>query len=171
MFGSGVRPLRFEEALFEASAGWLAGAAGGALVDLSGSTLRQIREESAPRRGISGVVAQKVEIELSSAERTELERLARSETKPFREVQRARMILYSARGDTDAEIAERLDCTPECVGKWRRRFGEHRLAGLADRQRAGRPRRFPPAAGRRGQGARLRAAGHQRPAAVALHAH
>jgi hypothetical protein len=54
------------------------------------------------------------------------------------------MILYSAKDLTDAEIAERLDCTPECVGKWRRRFCEHRLAGLADGQRAGRPRRFPP---------------------------
>lgn len=116
-------------------------------------------------------MALKVWIELSDEERGALERIARSETKPFREVQRARMILYAARGDTDAEIAERLDCTPECVGKWRRRFGEQRLAGLADKQRAGRPRRFPPGAGRRGQGDRLRAAGHPRPAAFPLHAH
>src|SRR5680860_1823134 len=58
---------------------------------------------------------QKIEIELSSEERTELQRLARSETRPFREVQRARMILYSADGLIDARIAERLDCTPECV--------------------------------------------------------
>jgi hypothetical protein len=116
-------------------------------------------------------VARKVRIELSGDERDELERIGRSETKPFREVQRARMILFSARGDTDAEIAERLDCTPECVGKWRRRFGEHRLAGLADWRRAGRPRRFPPAAGRRGQGDRVRAAGRPRPAAFPLHAH
>ena len=87
---------------------------------------------------------QKIEIELSSEERAELERLARSETKPFREVQRARIVLYSARGDTDAEIAERLDCTPECVGKWRRRFGEHRLTGLADRATRGTPAPFSP---------------------------
>lgn len=89
-------------------------------------------------------MARKIEIELSEEERSELERLARSETRPFREVQRARMILYSAGGETDGWIAERLDCTPECVGKWRRRFGSGRLEGLTDLKRAGRPRRSPP---------------------------
>lgn len=110
-------------------------------------------------------VPQKIEIELSSEERDELQHLARSETRPFREVQRARMILYSAAGETDGRIADRLDCTPECVGKWRRRFSGQRLEGLTDRARAGRPRRFPPGAGRRGQGDRLRAAGGLRAAA------
>ncbi len=81
---------------------------------------------------------------MSEEERGELERIARSETRPFREVQRARMILYSAAGETDGWIAERLDCTPECVGKWRRRFGAARIEGLTDLKRAGRPRRFPP---------------------------
>jgi hypothetical protein len=113
-------------------------------------------------------VPQKVEIELSGEEREELRRLARSETRPFREVQRARMIIYSGEGMTDGEIADRLDCTPECVGKWRRRFAAGRLEGLTDLKRAGRPRRFPPGAGRRGQGDRLRVAGHARPAALAL---
>jgi hypothetical protein len=116
-------------------------------------------------------VERKGRIELSGEERGALARIARSETKPFREVQRARMILYSARGDTDAVIADRLDCTPECVGKWRRRFAEQRLEGLSDRQRAGRPRRFPPGAGRRGHGEGLRAAHRPRPAGFPLHAH
>jgi hypothetical protein len=116
-------------------------------------------------------VPQKLEIELSSEEQKELRRLARSETRPFREVQRARMIIYSAEGMTDGEIAERLDCTPECVGKWRRRFAVDRLGGLTDLKRAGRPRRFPPGAGRRGEGDRLRAAGDARPAALALLPH
>lgn len=102
-------------------------------------------------------MAQKVEIELNDIERAALKRLARSETRPFREVQRARMILYSSAGETDIEIAGRLDCTPECVGKWRRRFGSHRLDGLRDQQRTGRPRRFPPGADSRGQSDRLRA--------------
>jgi Homeodomain-like domain len=114
---------------------------------------------------------QKVEIELSVEEREQLRRLARSETRPFREVQRARMILYSVEGMTDGEIADRLDCTPECVGRWRRRFAAGRLEGLTDLKRAGRPRRFPPGAGRRGEGDRLRAAGHPRPAALALLPH
>ena len=37
------------------------------------------------------------------------------------------------------------------VGRWRRRFCQRRLAGLRDSERAGRPRRFPPSADRRGQ--------------------
>lgn len=109
-------------------------------------------------------------IELSADERSELERRAGTPTLPWREVQRARLILYAAEGMQDKEIAARLDCHPEIVSKWRRRFCEQRLDGLRDKPRAGRPRRFPPGAGRRGQGGRLRAAGHPRPAAVALHA-
>ncbi len=33
---------------------------------------------------------------------------------------------------------------PELVGRWRKRFYAERVDGLADRTRAGRPRRFPP---------------------------
>jgi Helix-turn-helix domain len=109
-------------------------------------------------------------IELSGEERAELEQVARAEKRPWREVQRARIVLYAAEGRADTEIAACLDTTAGIVGKWRRRFFAERLAGLADKPRAGRPRRFPPAAGRRGQGDRLRAAGHPRPAALALHA-
>lgn len=54
------------------------------------------------------------------------------------------MMLYAAEGMQDIDIASRLDCHPEVVSKWRRRFCEDRLEGLQDKQRAGRPRRFPP---------------------------
>jgi transposase-like protein len=107
-------------------------------------------------------------IELAEEERTELERRAREVTAPWREVQRARMILYSAEGIADTEIAARLDCHPEIVSRWRRRFCERRIDGLQDKPRTGRPRRFPPGAGRRSESARLRAAGDARVAAVAL---
>jgi len=107
-------------------------------------------------------------IEFNDEECVELERRARSPTLAWRDVQRARIILYAAEGLQDKEIAARLDCTAEIVSKWRRRFCEQRLEGLQDRPRAGRPRRFPPGAGRRGQGDRLRAAGRARPAALAL---
>ena len=83
-------------------------------------------------------------IELSEQERCELERVGRSETMAFRDVQRARIVLYAAEGLHDTEIAARLDTTAGIVGKWRRRFAEQRLDGLKDKQRAGRPRRFPP---------------------------
>ena len=53
--------------------------------------------------------------------------------------------------------------SPGLVGRWRRRFrASERLDGLKDKPRAGRPRRFPPGASRRGEGARLRAAGQPR---------
>ena len=69
------------------------------------------------------------------------------------------------RGCRTRRSRRRLDTTAGIVGKWRRRFFDDRLEGLKDKPRAGRPRRFPPAAGRRGQGDRVRAAGHARPAA------
>jgi Winged helix-turn helix len=110
-------------------------------------------------------------IELSDEDRLELERRAASLTLAFRVVQRARLILYAADGMIDKEIALRCGCHPQVVGKWRRRFCERGIEGLKDRPRAGRPRRFPPAAGRRGRRSRLRAAGPSRPAARALLAH
>jgi winged helix-turn helix protein len=110
-------------------------------------------------------------IELTAEDRVELERRAQTPTLPFRDVQRARLILYAAEGLQDKEIAVRVDCHPEVVSKWRRRFCEEGMEGLKDRPRAGRPRRFPPAAGRRGRRGRLRAAGSPRPAAGVLLAH
>ncbi len=107
-------------------------------------------------------------IELSEQDRAVLERTARAEKLPFQEVLRARIVLYAADGVPDTEIAARLDTSPGLVGRWRRRFAEQRLDGLKDRPRSGRPRRFPPGAGRRGQGDRVRAADLSRPAAGSL---
>jgi transposase len=73
-------------------------------------------------------------------------------------VQRAKLVLYAAEGIDNTEIARRLDLRPEVVGRRRKRFCEERLDGLSDRKRAGRPRRFPPAPGRRGEGTGVRAA-------------
>ena len=110
-------------------------------------------------------------IVLNDEERSELERTARAEKLPWREVQRAKIVLYSAEGQSDVDIAARLDTSSGIVGRWRRRFHAERLEGLKDRPRAGRPRRFPPGAGRRGQGDRLRAARRPRLTAQPLHAH
>src|SRR5712692_2835341 len=107
-------------------------------------------------------------IELSGEERAELERRVACYTLPHKVVQRAKMILYAADGQSNAEIARRLETAAEVVGRWRKRFFEERLAGLDDRERAGRPRRFPPGADRRGEGDRLRVAQGAWPAAVAL---
>jgi Helix-turn-helix domain len=107
-------------------------------------------------------------IELGEVERSELERIARAEKRPWREVQRARIVLYAADGRTDVEIAARLDTSAGIVGRWRRRFHAERLEGLKDRPRVGRPRRLPRGAGRRGQGGGLRVARHSRRAALGL---
>jgi transposase len=59
-----------------------------------------------------------------------------------RDVIRARIILAAAEGAANAAIAADLGLHVDTVRKWRRRFHRHRLAGLADRPRPGRPRTF-----------------------------
>lgn len=55
-------------------------------------------------------------------------------------MRRARVILLSADGETNQDIAGRVDLTPAIVGHWRRRWRDHGLAGLYDAPRSGRPR-------------------------------
>lgn len=81
---------------------------------------------------------------LRAAERTYLEALARKYTSSYREVIRARIVLYAADGLTNDEIANRLDTPRQIVSKWRKRFFEQRLAGLQEQPRLGRPARFSP---------------------------
>jgi FixJ family two-component response regulator len=60
------------------------------------------------------------EIELGGDERAELEHRAACYTLSFRQVRRARLVLYAAEGHTNREIAQRLDMNEEVVGRWRR---------------------------------------------------
>src|ERR1700674_1052658 len=83
-------------------------------------------------------------IKLSDAERAELEAIIRRRTAQQRMVLRARIVLAAAAGEENAWIAERLEVALNTVIKWRKRFFEEGLAGLADRKRSGRPRTFPP---------------------------
>ena len=46
----------------------------------------------------------------------------------------------AADGTTIAEIAARLGISPQVVHRWRKRFCELGIGGLADRERPGRPR-------------------------------
>jgi putative transposase len=55
-------------------------------------------------------------------------------------VARAKVVLWSAEGQSNSEIADRLRWTKATVGKWRRRFIEQRVPGLYDELRSGRPR-------------------------------
>jgi Helix-turn-helix domain len=92
-------------------------------------------------------------IELSDEERRHLEAVARRYTSPYREVVRARIVLYAAQGLGNDEIAARLYTPRQVVSKWRKRFYQQRLAGLGDLPRGGRPPGFSPGGGRGGQGA------------------
>jgi hypothetical protein len=113
-------------------------------------------------------VRRAVDIRLTDEERVELEARAAKLTLAYRDVQRAKIVLYAAEGSSNVEIAARLELSARVVGQWRRRFAEHGLVGLEDRARSGRPRRFSPAAGRRGQGGGVRAVQPGRAAVAAL---
>ena len=84
-------------------------------------------------------------ITLSGTDRAELQRRARCYTGPHAEVMRAKIVLLAAGGLENAVIAERLDVHVGVVSRWRKRFAEEGMDGLADRKRSGRPRVFPAA--------------------------
>jgi len=77
---------------------------------------------------------------LSDKERNELERWTRRRKTSQALAFRARIILTSAEGNTDIEVADRLGTTRETVGKWRRRFLKSRCDALMDAPRPGAPR-------------------------------
>ena len=90
------------------------------------------------------------EISLTRTEARELDSRAAKYTLPYYQVVRAKMILLAAEGFSNDEIAYRLHTRREVVSMWRKRFFDQRLAGLEERPRPGRPRVFPPGAGRPG---------------------
>jgi transposase len=89
-------------------------------------------------------------IELTSAEKEQLETAARQYTSPYRDVIRAKIILFAAEGLSNDVIAARLDTPRQIVSKWRKRFFRDRLMGLEEQARSGRPVRFSPQRGHRG---------------------
>ncbi|MCR4391718.1 MAG: IS630 family transposase, partial [Candidatus Acetothermia bacterium] len=78
-----------------------------------------------------------VVVELTPEER---KALANPRTAPFRQVQRARLILLAAGGATNTQISQEVDLSRSMVARWRERFVRHRLDGLTDQPRPGRPR-------------------------------
>ncbi len=78
-------------------------------------------------------------IELSSEEEATLRAWTRQTSAERRLVERAQMILLLHQGLTTEQIAERLQTRTARVSKWRQRFGEGRLLGLADAPRSGKP--------------------------------
>ena len=82
----------------------------------------------------------KAALVLSPEQRAQLENMASSRSLPAGLVTRVRIVLLSAAGKMNQQIARQLGLTNATVGKWRRRFVEQGVAGLHDELRPGRPR-------------------------------
>ena len=77
---------------------------------------------------------------LSESERDELRSITRSRSMPQSLATRARIVLLSAEGESNTDIAERLGLSKPTVGIWRKRYVTQRIAGLYDEPRPGGPR-------------------------------
>ena len=81
-------------------------------------------------------------LELSEAERAELEGWARRRKTAQALALRARIVLRAADGLSNTAIAAELGMSKHTVGKWRERFARLRTDGLLDEPRPGAPRRI-----------------------------
>jgi transposase len=88
-------------------------------------------------------------IVLTAEERRTLEGWVRSSKTERRLVERARVVLLAAAGMASRAIGRELGCARGVASKWRVRFAENRLAGLADAPRSGKPMTYGADAGRR----------------------
>ena len=79
-------------------------------------------------------------IELTDEERGQLEAWTRRRTSAQALALRSRIVLLAAEGLRNTEIAERLGIRRNAAAPWRSRFAAHRLDGLTDDPRPGRPR-------------------------------
>ncbi len=82
----------------------------------------------------------KAELVLTPEERETLARWARRRTSSQALALRSRIVLESATGAANTEVAARLGIEPHTVARWRGRFVRDRLGGLADEPRPGGPR-------------------------------
>jgi transposase len=79
-------------------------------------------------------------LELTDDERAQLEAWTRRRTSAQALALRSRIVLRAADGLNNTEIAGELGIHRNVAGKWRSRFLVHRLDGLLDEPRPGRPR-------------------------------
>jgi transposase len=83
-----------------------------------------------------------VDVTLSESDREVLERWARRPKSAQALALRCRIVLAAAAGEQSKEIAARLGCSTQTVGRWRGRFAKRGLDGLHDEPRPGQPRKI-----------------------------
>ncbi|MCQ3815168.1 MAG: helix-turn-helix domain-containing protein, partial [Acidimicrobiia bacterium] len=83
-----------------------------------------------------------MEVVLDSEEREILERWARRPKSSQALALRCRIVLGTADGRTNNDVAAELGCHLATVSKWRKRFAQRRLDGLSDDPRPGPPRKI-----------------------------
>lgn len=81
-------------------------------------------------------------ITLTGRERRALKKIVKAHKSEQRLVLRARIVQAAALGQSNSKIAEELKCDVKTVRKWRNRFATHRMEGLQDAPRSGRPAHF-----------------------------
>jgi len=85
-------------------------------------------------------------LRLTPEEAHQLHSLAHARSSPQGRAFRARLVLLCATPGSpqNRHVAAELGCDPDTVCKWRGRFARHRLDGLHDLPRSGRPATFSP---------------------------
>ena len=76
---------------------------------------------------------------LRRGDKQKLEAVTRKRNVPFRDAQRARLILLASEGYSNMEISRLTDVHRNQVIQWRERYKREGLNGLGDRARSGRP--------------------------------
>src|SRR5580692_8677883 len=76
---------------------------------------------------------------LTEEERKELQQMTQSRTLPAGDVMRSRMVLLLADGVAYQKIQDLLDTTAPTIARWKRRFLQHRIAGLMEELHPGQP--------------------------------
>ena len=85
---------------------------------------------------------ERTNIQLSAADRSELEAVAANRNSPQKHVWRAKIVLLTADGHGTAEIMRATGKAKTVIWRWQERFGEEGVAGLwRDKTR---PSRIPP---------------------------
>ena len=77
---------------------------------------------------------------ISQSERSQLRSIVRSRSLPHSLVRRAQIVLLSADGAANREVARRCGISAPVVSLWRQRYQQRGIAGLHAELRPGRPR-------------------------------